>query len=78
MMFDLLLLILLATVIIAIEMKDLLWAVIVLGVGDMLIALLFLMMNAPDVAITQVAVIGGLSTLIFVVAIKKTTREEAI
>jgi energy-converting hydrogenase B subunit D len=62
--------------IIAIEMKDLLYAVILLGAADLLAAVAFFFMAAPDVAITQVAVTTALSVFIFVIVIGKTRRLE--
>ena len=62
--------------IIAVEMKDLLYAVIVLGAVDLLAAVAFYFMAAPDIAITQVSVTAGLSVFIFVIVIGKTKRQE--
>lgn len=62
--------------IIAVMMKDLLYAVIVLGAADILSAAAFFFMSAPDIAITQVAVTAGLSVFIFVIVIGKTRRME--
>ena len=62
--------------IVAVEMKDLLYAVILLGTVDMLAAVAFYFMAAPDIAITQVAVTAGLSVFIFVIVIGKTRRME--
>jgi uncharacterized MnhB-related membrane protein len=70
------LLVLLIMSIVAVEIKDLLYAVILLGAVDMLAAVAFYFMAAPDIAITQVAVTGGLSVFIFVIVIGKTTRME--
>ncbi len=57
-----------------IESRDLLWSVIFMAGADVVLAMLFFMMSAPDVAITQVSVVGGLTTLIFLVVIRKTGR----
>jgi energy-converting hydrogenase B subunit D len=57
-----------------IESRDLLWAVIFMAGADAVLAMLFFMMSAPDVAITQVSIVGGLSTLIFLIVIRKTGR----
>ena len=59
-----------------IESKDLLWAVILMAGVDVIVALLFFMMSAADVAITQVSVVGGLTTIIFLITIGKTRREK--
>ena len=70
------LILLLLVSIFAIEMKDLLYAVILLGAADLLAAVAFFFMAAPDIAITQVAVTTALSVFIFVVVIGKTRRLE--
>lgn len=62
--------------IVAVEMKDLLYAVIILGAVDVLAAVAFYFMAAPDIAITQIAVTAGLSVFIFVIVIGKTRRLE--
>lgn len=67
---------LVALTIVAIEMKDLLHAVIILAAADALLALVFFLLAAPDIAMTQAAVGAGLTTVIFVIAINKTRRME--
>jgi energy-converting hydrogenase B subunit D len=62
--------------IVAAEMKDLIHAIIVLGAADAIIAAVFFMMSAPDIAVTQAAVMAGLSTLIMMIAINRTRRME--
>ena len=64
--------------VIAIEMKDLLHAVIILIAADILLAMSFYLLAAPDIAVTQAAVGAGLMTLIFVIAINKTHRKEGV
>ena len=61
---------------VAIELKDLLYSVILLGGSSITLAVVFLMLQAPDIAITQAAVGAGVSTLLFVIAVSKTRREE--
>lgn len=61
---------------IAIHIKDLLFAVILLAIVDTALAALFFMMAAPDIAITQVAVCAALATFIFIITIYKTERRE--
>jgi energy-converting hydrogenase B subunit D len=67
---------LLAMSIVALELRDLLYAVIVLGAADLLAAIAFYMMAAPDIALTQAAVTGGLTVFIFLIVIGKTRRLE--
>ena len=61
-----------------IEMKDLLHAAIILAAADMILAGFFYILGAPDIAITQAAVVAGLSTLIIVISINKTHRREGV
>ena len=56
--------------------RDLLFSVIFLAVVSMNLALVFLFLQAPDIAITEATVNAGLTTLIYVIAIKKTRRHE--
>ena len=60
----------------AVRSKDLLSSVIFLAVVSMSLALIFLVLKAPDIAITEAAINAGLATLIYVIAIKKTRRDE--
>ncbi|MFH1237507.1 MAG: hydrogenase subunit MbhD domain-containing protein [Candidatus Aenigmatarchaeota archaeon] len=62
--------------VLAVRTKDLLHAVIFLAVASMCLATTFLALQAPDIAITEAAVNAGLSTLIYVIAIRKTGRHE--
>ena len=61
----------------AVRSKDLLLSVIFMGVVSMCLAVIFLVLQAPDIAITEASVNAGLVTLIYVIAIKKTRRHEA-
>ena len=62
--------------IIAIELKDLLYSVIVLAGASISLAVIFFMLQAPDIAITQAAVGAGVATVLFVIAISRTRRQE--
>jgi len=61
---------------IAIEIKDLLYSVILLGGASVTLATIFYMLQAPDIAITEAVVGAGVSTILYVVAISRTRREE--
>lgn len=61
---------------IAIELKDLLYSVIVLTGASVSLAVIFYMLQAPDIAITQAAVGAGVMTVLFVIAISRTRRQE--
>lgn len=71
-----LLLFVLVACFIAIQLNDLLYAVIVLAGASVALSLVFYLLQAPDVAITNAAVYGGIATIIYMVAISKTKREE--
>ncbi len=62
--------------IVVVVTKDLLVAVIASAVVDLVLAILFYILQAPDVAITQAAIGAGLTTAIFVVVLRKTERFE--
>ncbi|MCG2826363.1 MAG: DUF4040 domain-containing protein, partial [Thermoplasmatales archaeon] len=69
-------LIIICTGYLAVRLKDLLGAVILLAVMSLLLSLEFYMLHAPDVAIAQAGIGAGLTTAIFVLAIKGTKRME--
>lgn len=73
---NLLLLVLLALYIAAIEFRDLLYSVILLAGASITLAVIFYMLHAPDIAITQAAVGAGVATLLYVNAVCKTRRRE--
>jgi uncharacterized MnhB-related membrane protein len=70
------LLFLFALCVVAIEFKNLLYAVITLAGASIVLAVIFYMLKAPDIAITQAAVGAGVSTVLYVIAISRTRREE--
>jgi len=57
--------------ILACNMEKLLSSVIALGVTGIFCAAAFLLMHAPDVAISEVAVGAALTPLVLIVALKK-------
>lgn len=72
----LLMLFLLATAVVAIALKDLLAAVIVFSAYSLMMALLWTQLRAPDLALTEAAVGAGVTTVLFVITVYKTTRKE--
>ena len=56
--------------------KDLLFGAIALSAFSLMSAILFYLLYAPDVAITEAAVGAGVSTVIFVWAIGATERRD--
>ncbi len=58
----------------AINVRDLLSASIIFGVYSFLMCVLWAEMGAVDVAFTEAAVGAGVSTILFIAAIFRTTR----
>ncbi|MBQ1906560.1 MAG: DUF4040 domain-containing protein [Firmicutes bacterium] len=59
---------------VAVTSEKILSSVIALGVTGAFVALEFIILHAPDVAISEAAVGAVLSTALFIVAIRKTTK----
>lgn len=60
----------------AIVQKDLLYAVIATGVISLILSVLFFILQAPDVALTEAAIGVALTTIIFIITIRNTVRHE--
>ena len=75
-MIDIFLIVLAVTAIVALEMRDLLHAAIILAAFSLILTFLFFNLHALDVAIAEAAIGAGVSTVLFVVAISKTRRKE--
>ncbi len=58
----------------AITVKDLLGAAILFGAYSFMMCLLWAVMGAVDVAFTEASVGAGISTVLFVTAVFRTTR----
>ena len=59
----------------ALNVKDLLSAAILFGAYSFLFCLLWAVMGAVDVAFTEACVGAGISTVLFVAAVLRTTRK---
>ncbi len=57
-----------------ITVRDLLSATVIFGVYSFLMCLLWALMGAVDVAFTEATVGAGISTVLFIAAIYRTTR----
>jgi energy-converting hydrogenase B subunit D len=68
--------VMLAAAICAGVFKDLLNAVIAAGFVSFIAAILFFLLQAPDVAMAEASIGAALTLAIFVIAIKKTKRHE--
>jgi len=71
-----LLALLLITAVAVVLQRDLLVAVILLSIYSLLMAAMYLVLGAPDVAITEAAIGAGISTVLFLAALLLTGREE--
>ena len=60
----------------AVRQKDLLYAVIATGIISLILSILFYLLQAPDVALTEAAIGVALTTIIFVITIRNTERME--
>jgi len=56
--------------------KDLINAVVVSAAVSLITSILFYFLQAPDVAMAEAAIGAGLTTAIFIIAIRKTERYE--
>ncbi|MFH5835350.1 hydrogenase subunit MbhD domain-containing protein [Proteiniclasticum sp. C24MP] len=75
--FNVILIVFLIVAAIAVERtKDLLGAVIIFTAYSLVMALLWLLLRAPDVAMTEAAIGAGITTILFVVVISRTRRME--
>ena len=59
----------------ALAVKDLLGAAILFGAYSFMLCLLWAIMGAVDVAFTEASVGAGISTVLFVAAVFRTTRK---
>ncbi len=67
---------LIASAYLTVKSRDLMACAIMLGVFSFLLSLEFFILQAPDVAIAEAGIGAGLTTAIFVMAVKKTERWE--
>ena len=72
----LLFLLMIAASVYAIQQKDLLYAVMATGIISLVLSILYYLLQAPDVALTEAAIGVALTTIIFVIAIRNTVRME--
>ncbi len=68
--------IMIAAAVYAVMQKDLLYAVLATGVISVVLSVFFYLLQAPDVAITEAAIGIALTTIIFIITIRNTSRDE--
>ena len=71
-----LILVMLAAAVATSVFKDLIGAIVTCAAVSLLASLLFYLLDAPDVAMAEAAIGAGLTTAIFVLAVRKTRRYE--
>jgi len=62
--------------VIALQIRDMLAAVLLLGVFSILSCLVFFLLHAPDVALTEAAVGTGVGTVILIWIVFRTERKD--
>lgn len=75
-MVEALLVLMLVASVFALLIRDMLAAVLLLGVFSMLSCLVFFLLNAPDVALTEAAVGTGVGTVILIWIVYRTERKD--
>ncbi len=65
-----------AAAILAVYVKNLVASVVAVGVVSLFASIVYLLLQAPDVAMTEAAIGAGLSTVIFLYALHKTRDVE--
>jgi len=60
----------------ALYLKNLVSAIVAAGIVSLFASVLYLILAAPDVAMTEAAIGAGLSTVIFLYAVKRTRDQE--
>jgi len=68
--------IMIAAAILAIVQKSLLSAVIAAGAISLLASLIYIILAAPDVAMTEAAIGSGLTTIVFLFALNKIRKQD--
>ena len=69
---------LIGSAIVAIRLRNLIAAVIAIAVFSLALSLEFYTLQAPDVAIAEAGVGAGLTTAMYLLAIRNTTDEEEV
>ena len=71
-----LLILLVITAIAVVISRDLLVAAVIFAVYSLLMAVVYVQLNSPDVGLTEAAVGAGVTTVLFILAIARTARME--
>jgi len=66
-----------ASAILAVRLESLMAAMVSAGLASLFAAVCYLLLAAPDVAMTEASIGSGLSTLIFLYAVRRTAGGES-
>jgi uncharacterized MnhB-related membrane protein len=69
--------VMLLAALLAVHTRKVLSSIIAVGVVSLFVSILFLLLGAPDVAMTEAAIGAGLSTVIFLFALSRTAGKDA-
>ncbi len=73
---SILFMLIIAAAVYAILQRDLLYATIATGIISLILSILFFLLQAPDVALTEAAIGVALTTIIFIITVRNTVRME--
>ena len=62
--------------VLAIQLKDMVAAIISAGVVSLFASIIFVLLASPDVAMTEASIGSGLTTVIFMYALSKISRQQ--
>ncbi len=62
--------------VLSIELKNLIAAVVAMGAVSLIISLLFLLLQAPDVAMAEASIGAALTMAIYIIGVRETERSE--
>ncbi len=62
--------------VLSVHLKDLLAAVILMGASSLIVSVLFLFLQAPDVAMSEASIGAALTMAIYIIVVKKTEASE--
>jgi uncharacterized MnhB-related membrane protein len=75
-MIEAVLVLLVVLAVVSLEVKDMLGSVLVIGLFSLVSCLLYFLLEAPDVALTEAAVGTGIGTVVFIWIVYKTERKD--
>ena len=71
-----LIVLMLVLAVLSVQLKNLIAAVVAMGAVSLIISLLFLMLQAPDVAMAEASIGAALTMIIYIIGVRETERSE--